>query len=477
MTLAHAGNQLLEVYVDIQRHAIERFERLWKLVDRIEALYFTAGFGILHLLLSSLGPAPNLKVLCLRPQMYRIWERTPVVDLPATMFSGCFPSLRDLSLPNVDTWPIGLFKRLTSFECGDVRYNPIPPVRVLDLLRESPSIELIRLMGSRTIPPGFQPPVISLPSLKECALNGPGTTTLIRFMAIPATAHVSLKKMYRAEFPRFEDFSAAQGLHVVEEVSTVSVSASSLEVQFQAENISGGVLEAMVDGLGRLWEKPTVFVVFLKDALHCTRTRPGFKTTKVLTLNFGRGIIENKVEAGCFKLDVVNCIRSLPEVEEVHLKLPWLELCSVLLFLGDDQNTQNSPPNVKRLHIKSLPLPSPRLLLLRLDELFTKREGRGVPFHSVAVVIECGVLIPAADHCAFLASWDRLVEGDVRLEYEKSYVRWPRKSRHQNIGDEDEDKWYSGKTNWDDEDDEEGRSVGWDVWPEWLRSVEEMRKG
>ena len=400
-----------------------------------------------------------------------------MVDLPATMFSGCFPSLRDLSLPNSDTWPIGLFKRLTSFECGDVRSNPIPPVRVLDLLRESSSIEFIRLMGSCTIPPGFQPPAIPLPSLKECALNGPGTTTLIRFMIIPTTAHVSLKKMYRAEFPRFEDFSAVQGLHVLEEVSTISVSAKDLEVRFQAENINGGVLEAIVDDLGGLWEKPTVFSVFLKGALHCTRTHPGFKTTKVLTLNFGRGVTQRQVEAGCFKLDVVNCIQSLPEVEEVHLKLPWLELYSVLLFLGDDQNTQNSPPNVRRLHIKSFPLPSPRPLLLRVDELLTKREGKGVPFHSVTVVIECGMVLPATDHCAFLTSWERLVEGDVRLEYEKPCVRWPLKSRGRNIGDEDGDKWDSGEKNWDEGGDGEGCCVGWDGWPEWLREVEEMRKG
>ena len=242
MTLAHAGNQLFEVYVD-QYYRLDRFARLWKLVDRIEALYFIIGFGFLHDFLSSLGPAPNLKVLCFRPMMYMIWEWTPVVDLPAEMFSGCFPSLRNLSLPNADTWPIGLFKRLTSFECGDLGYRPIPPVRVLDILRESPSIEFIRLVGSCTIPPGFEPPAIPLPLLKECTLNGSGTTTLIRFMTIPATAHVSLTKLYiddEAEFPRFEDFSAAPGLHVLDEVSTVSVYADNYKIRFQAKIPTGG---------------------------------------------------------------------------------------------------------------------------------------------------------------------------------------------------------------------------------------------
>ena len=476
MTLAHAGNQLFEVYVD-QYYRLDRFARLWKLVDRIEALYFIIGFGFLHDFLSSLGPAPNLKVLCLRPMMYMIWEWTPVVDLPAEMFSGCFPSLRNLSLPNADTWPIGLFKRLTSFECGDLGYRPIPPVRVLDILRESPSIEFIRLVGSCTIPPGFEPPAIPLPLLKECTLNGPGTATLIRFMTIPATAHVSLTKLYiddEAEFPRFEDFSAAPGLHVLDEVSTVSVYADNYKIRFRAENTNGGVLEAMVDELGGLWGELTVFIILLKDALLCTRTRPGFKTTKVLKLDLWRGRSREEEEAGYFKLEIMHCIQCVPEVEEIYLlDLPWPELSFVLLFLGHDPNTQDSPPNVTRLHIVSHPIPSPRRLLLRLDELLTKRERRGTPFHSITVEVKCAMLIPAADHCAFLASWERLVEGDVMLKYRK----WPCRSRRK-TGDKGEDKGESDEKDRNDEDDEDGCCVGWDGWPEeWPETVEEMKKG
>ena len=475
MTLTRARNQLFEVYVDWM-YDLNRFARLWKFVDRIEALYFTTGFGVLHSLLSSLGPAPNLKILYLQPMTTRLGGARPLVNL-AAMFSGCFPSLRDLSLPNTDTWPIGLFKRLTSFECGDHGYHPIPPDRVLDILRESPSIESIRLMGSCTIPPEFQQPAIPLLSLKECALVGPGTTTLIRFMTIPATAHVSLRRLRNAEdgamFARFDDFSLAPGLHVLDEVAAVSFSANGLRFQFQAKNINGGVLEDTVDELGWLQGNSTVFDVLLTDALHRTRTRPGFRMTKVLKVALGCGRAWG-LGTSRYNLDIMDCIRCLPQVEELDLlEFPWRTLCSALLSLGDDPNTQGSPQNVKRLHIDSPLLPSPRPLLLRLDKLLTNREGRGVPFHSIKVVIKCEMLIPAADHCAFLASWERLVEGDVRLEYKK----WPCKPRRRNIRDEDEDRWDSDEKDRNDKDDE-GRCVGWDGWPEeWPETVEEMRKG
>ena len=475
MALGYAGNQLLTVHID--HRDLGRFEKLRTHVDRIEELRYTIGPRYMSSFLSSLGPAPNLKVLCLQPSLaIGIWDRTPSVDLPV-IFSGCLPSLRDLSLPNGVTWPVGLFKGLTSFECGVFRHDPIPPLLVLDLLRGSPSIEFIGLSGFCTIPPGFQPPAIPLPSLKKCILAGTGTTSLIRFMIIPATAHVSLTAPETDEEAKFEDFSAAPGLHVLRDVSTVSFITHYDGVELQAKNINGGTFEAAVAS-----DDPTVLTLLLRSALEYTQSCPGFKTTKVLKLSFGLA------ETGRFNLDVVGCIRSLPEVEEIHLSgLQRQELGSVLLFLGNDLNSKDAPPLVKKLHIGSTPLRSPRRQLLLLDELLTKREKRGLPFHSVSMVVECEMLIPAADHCAFLESWEHLVEGEVRLRYWKSSVERSRRSRRRrNSEDEYDDERDSGEEdceyqdeNSDDEGgDGEAGCVGWDGWPqEWPQTVKEMRRG
>ena len=69
-----------------------------------------------------------------------------MISLPI-IFSGCLPSLHDLTLTNTVTWPAGLFRGLTSFVCGALDHYPISPVHVLDVIRESPSIEFLRLVG------------------------------------------------------------------------------------------------------------------------------------------------------------------------------------------------------------------------------------------------------------------------------------------------------------------------------------------
>ena len=101
MTLAHAGSQLFTVYVD--HHDLDRLAMLWKLVDRIEELHCFINPQQFVSFLSSLGPAPNLKVLDIR-QLLTVGIEKPVllISLPV-IFSGSLPSLRDLTLANTIT--------------------------------------------------------------------------------------------------------------------------------------------------------------------------------------------------------------------------------------------------------------------------------------------------------------------------------------------------------------------------------------
>ena len=489
MILSHVGNQLFTVYVD--HHDFNRLATLWRLVDRIEELHYTTSLRQLPKFLSSLGPAPNLKVLYLRPELtVGIEEPTPLIGLPV-IFSGCLPSLRDLTLTNTVAWPAGLFKGLTSFECGVLNHYPISPAHVLGVLRESPSIEFIRLVGYCTVPPGFNPPPVALRSLGKCTLIGQGTTSLIRFITVPASALVFLSKPYNDDgttLPRFDDLSAAPGLHVLDEVSSVSFSINDFAVQLQAKNDHGGVLDAEVDELYDLSRDP-MFVHFLRSAFECGRTCPGFKTAKELTLDVERGRVWEPQEAICFALDVMGLMLNLPEVDEVKLRgVPPLELSSIFEYLCGASKSKLSCPNLKRLHIESIPLRSPRSLLVELDKLIAGRKGAGAPFHSVAVKVKCEMLIPDTDHCAFLSSWEGLVEGGVVLEYEQTEVKnLPRYRRHIY---EDEDEFWEGdedELDYDeeDEDDESGEEgagtddlgdcVGWDDWPgRWPKTMGEM---
>jgi hypothetical protein len=85
------------------------------------------------------------------------------------------------------------------------------------------------------------------------------------------------------------------------------------------------------------------------------------------------------------------------------------------------------------------------------------------------------MLIPATDHCAFLTSWEGLVGGGVRLEYEQTkFEKLPRCRRHNREEGEGEDE--------DEEEDKETDAgdpgdccVGWDGWPEkWPKTMGEM---
>ena len=495
MILAHAGNQLFTVYVD--HRDINRLAKLWKLVNRIEELHYFTRLTQLAPFLSSLGPAPNLNVLFLRPELaVGIGEQTPPISLP-TIFSGCLPSLRDLTLTSMVTWPVGLFRGLVSFECGVLDHYPISPVHVLSVLRDSPSVTFLRLVGY-TLPQtqGFHLPTVTLPSLELCTLIGQGTTSMIQFLTVPASTRMFISKPYTDEgaiFPKFDLLSAAPNLRVLDGVSSVSFSIRDFAIQIQAKNIHGGVLDAEVDELYDLSRDPVIFPQFIRSSFECGRTCPGFKTTKTFTLDVDRSRMWEAEEATCFALDVMGFIFNLTGIEEVTLRgVPSLELSSILKFLHSAAKFELPCPNLRRLHIVSTPIHSPQPLLERLSKLLAERKEAGAPFQSVTVKVKCELLVPAAEHRAFLTSWAGLVEEGVSLEYEQTEVKKLPRCRRRNYEDEDEeDEWDNEDEGEEDEDegdeeeDDEGEEeeedgtgdpdngcVGWNGWPEnWPATV------
>ena len=138
MILACAANRLLRVYVDHPDVNCE--EKLWKLLDRIEELDCSYGTRHISPFLSSLGPAPNLKVFGLRDDSAGNERRQQPQELPK-VFRGCFPSLCKLHLAVWVTWPTGLFKDLRSLELGFDAYSLFNLTLALGALRESPLLE------------------------------------------------------------------------------------------------------------------------------------------------------------------------------------------------------------------------------------------------------------------------------------------------------------------------------------------------
>ena len=106
------------------------------------------------------------------------------------LFQGCLPSLHEVSLATAVTWPIGLFKDLRSFELGVNAGDPISPILVLDVLRESPLLENLRLIGCCESPDGER--AVTLPSLGNCTMIGNGALSLIWYLDIPASTNVFL---------------------------------------------------------------------------------------------------------------------------------------------------------------------------------------------------------------------------------------------------------------------------------------------
>ena len=487
MILAYAGNQLFTVYVD--HLDLNRLSKLWKLVDRIEELYYSTSLVQLAPFLSSLGPAPNLKVLFLRPELTEgIEEPTPLISLP-TIFSGCLPSLRDLTLTDTPTWPIGLFKGLVSFECDVLGSYSISPVHVLSVLRDSPSITSLRLVGYCTLPQSqeFHSHAVTLPSLEECILVGLGTTSLIQFLTVPSTTRVFLNKSFHEGelFPNFDYLTVAPGFRVLDEVSTVSFSISDHAVQLQAKNVHGGVFDAELDQLYELSQQPVIFPHFVRCSFESGRAFPGFKTATTFTLDVERSRVWEPEEAMNFAFDVTEFIFNLPSIEEVKLRgVPPLDLASILEFPHSATKFKLPCPSIRRLHIVSTHIRSPRPLLEDLGKLLAERKEAGMPFQSVTVKVKCELLIPAPEHRAFLTSWGSLVEEGVSLEYEAAGAKkFPRYQRRNYEGEEEldyeEDELDNGDEDEDKNEDEEGVTgdpddgcVGWGGWPEnWPATV------
>lgn len=409
MILDHAGNRLLTVFVN--RDDVDSYARLWSVVDRIEELHYSTDIQKLVPLLSSLGPALNLKILELAPEHMDI-EMEPLVDLPV-IFSGSLPLLRNLTLTDVAVGCAGVFKDLVSFNCRVLLPQPISPVYALEVFRESPSIETIRMNCYCNIPPGFNPPRVTLGSLKVCTLNGPGTTSLIRFMIVPPSAIVTLSKPYGGSiFSNFEDLSIIPGLHVIDQVSAASFCVSDSGVRLRAGNDRGGVLDSGIDGLPQ-----NMLIHFIRSFFECGRTCPGFKTTKELVLDVTRSKIPPVQESTRFALDALGMIRTLSDIEKMKLLgVPPLELFFILEYLSGAQEVELPCRKLKRLYIESTPIRSSKPLLTEVEKILKERKRSGASLQAFGVRVETEGLLPETEHHALLTSLESLVRGRVKLE-------------------------------------------------------------
>ena len=468
--LERASDQLFTVHVD--HHDFGRLAKLWKLVDRIEELHYSAGYRELLPFLSSLGPAPNLKVLHLRPEYNVGIDGVLHLAYLPKILSGCLPSLRDLALTYTIAWQAGQFSGLVSLECGPFDRYPVSLLHLLDTLHRSPSLETLRLVGCMAPDEGFNPSVIAIPlrSLKRCVLVGDGTANLIEYLTIPPTTLVFLSKSYPDEpsitRPNFNDHSVEPALRTLGEISAVSFSITDRAAWLQAKNDVGGVLEVEVDGLVDLSGDPLNFVHFIRTSIACWRTCPGFKTTKKFTLSIDRGSVWKPQEAACCAVDLTWALYNLPGIEVVILQgIPPPELSLIIGFLSRMAMFKLPCPKLRRLDIESSSLHSPRLLLVELGKLLAARKEAGAPFRSVTVKVKCEMLIPAAEHRSFLTSWKSLVTGSASLEYERIRLE----EVHPRICLEKDGVQGEGV---EGDGCPGGRCVGWDGWPgEWPKTV------
>ena len=482
MILAHAGVQLFTVHID--HHDLDPLAKLWEHVDRIEELYCSAGLQQLVSIISSLGPAPNLKALHFQPGLSPGIDSS--IELPV-IFSSSLPSLRHLILTKKICWPAGLFKGLVSFDCGALEMDPLSPVHLMNVLRESPLIEYIRLVGISGRPKGVVLPTVALPSLRKCILTGHGTTHLIRFMTVPPSAHVSLDKSHISfgiTFPKFDNLSGTPGLRVLDKVSAVSVSIDDCAVQIQAKNDRGGVFVAKEHHLDDFSRDPARFVPFIRSSFDYGSTCLGFRSAKEFTLDIERGKIWQPEQATDFAFDILGFLSNLHSVEGVKLRgVPPRELAFVLQFLCSLPGLGVPCPNLKRLHVESTPFRSPWSLLESLDRFISNRKEMGAPLRSIVIKVKCEKLIPAADHLAFLTSWKGLVGGGARLEYERIEVkkipRCPRYNYPEEDYDDSDDE--NQEMGYEDEDEvvgsrgSRGCCSGWGGWPEkWPETFGQM---
>ena len=478
MILARAGNQLFTIYAD--HRDFDRFAKLWILVPRFEEFHYSVELEDLVPFLASLGPAPNLKVLCLRPESFlEVFDEEMSRYTIPTIFLGRLPSLRHLSLSKTVVWPTGLFRGLTSFECGTIDHFPVFPDHVLDAIRGSPLIESLRVVGCAPPIQGPDTPLIPLSSLRKCTLIGEGVASLIEFIAVPATALVTLGKPYAFDWtilPEFSKHSVAPGLRTLGEISTVSFSINDDAARLQARNNHGGALDVVVDRLKDLSRDPPTFTLFMRRCFEHWNACPGLKSTKEFTLSMDRSRVWSAEETERIVPNLIRLISNLPGIEEARLYgVPEAELGAIVGLLTRTQPSQLQCPNLRRLDIVSPPTHSPQSLLMALSILLETRKEAGVPFQSVRVKIRCETPLSVAVHCAFLAVWESLVgEGAVRLEYERTKVG-RRRTPQEGSGDGGEgggEKDRAASVG----DPEDG--AGWDGWPEkWPKTLRELPRG
>ena len=349
-------------------------------------------------------------------------------------------------------------------------------------------MESLRVVGC--CPPIQDPdvPPIALSSLRECTLSGEGTASMIRFVAVPQTALVYLGRpcnIIWPSLPLFSQNSVAPALRIPGELSAISFWVNGDLAWLQAKNIHGGVLSVEVGGLDVLSGDQLAVVNFIRRSLECWSTCPGLRTAKEFTLRMDRRRRWRHKELECGAGGLVGLISNLPGIEGATLDgLRQLELVSIVEFLASEPNPQC--PNLKRLDIVSPRVHNPRSLLAAIGRFLAWRKAAGAPLQSVTLKLKCEMLISAVEHSAFLTSWEALVGGGVRLEYERKLPRRRRDGGYPE-GDEGEDEDADEEDyGSEDEGEEEGAEgggedgvgdpAGWDGWPEnWPKTLQEMR--
>jgi len=421
MILACAGGRLFRVYVD--HPDVNRGEKLWKLLDRIEELDCSYGTRHVSPFLSSLGPAPNLKVFRLRDEdQDSVDDDGPErrQDLPK-VFQGCLPSLRELHLAVAMTWPAGLFKDLRSLELGSDAYYAFDPTLVLDVLRESPLLENIRLIGHCS---HFdeEPPAVALPLLSNCTLIGVGAIFLVWFMVIPASTHVSLCTPpigNRIIYPA-RDLSLAPCLHVLDQISAVFFYVGFNTTEFRAENDFGGALDLKVYHYGTVETGSNICFSLLTDFFCGRHSKP--QAPQAFSLHIEQGASRDDSKLVLCTATLLKSISDTTSLERLKLcGVPAKTLYFHLTFLS--VGFVATPfPNLQQIKVETAPLRSAKLLLDRLDVLLRRRKDLGFPLRSVDMKVNCEKLIPMAEHSAFLTAWKDLVGDDVRVEYFRTCV-------------------------------------------------------
>ena len=462
MILAYAGNRLLRVYVD--HPDINRGEKLWKLLDRIEELDCSYGTRHISPFLSSLGPAPNLKVFRVRDedQDFEDDDRPWQQDM-SKVFRGCLPLLRELHFAVSVTWPAGLFKDLRSLELGFDANGLLDPTLVLDVLRESPLLENLRLIGHCNHLDELSE--VALPSLKNCTVIGVGALSLLSYIDIPASTNVFLCTQLLAGdmICPFYDLSSAPSFHVLDQISTVSFYIGFDTIEFQAENDSGGSLNFQAHYCQTLTIGLCMCFSFFKGFFSGPHSKP--QAPKAFSLQIEQGASPDDEELVLSAILFLRSISDTASLERMKLcGIPAKALFFHLKFLHLGFGATPFP-NLQQIQIETAPLRSPKLLLERLDVLLRKRKDLGVPPRLVDMKVNCERLIPMAEHSAFLTAWRDLVAEDVRVEYFRDSVDM---SEDEEDGDDDREAGGAESSSCDSE---------WESWAsgKWPKAASETR--